>query len=198
MSEDVEKAVAEVLRLVAGFEETVVALTETGLVRLDRWVCRSWSLRRDQLAAGRDVIIALWLRHVSEGDVDKAETEYATGTDAYRIIKEESERFGIDEGPELKRADLYFYPAELHVKKTYGNRIVYSLEPCRDEIKVSAVRVYQPAWRVCEYGEPEHCWRRTALTESIKARNVPIDDVVGGVYIPLDVSSLTRLLRRIL
>jgi len=198
MSADVETVATEVLRLVAGFEETVIALTEGGPVRLDRWLCRGWSLRRDQLAAGRDVIIALWLRHVSDEGVDRATAERIAGTETYRVIKEESERFGVYGEPEVKRLELFIWPAELRVKKAYGNRIVYSLEPCREEVKISVARVRQPAWRVCRYGEPDDCQLRKQLTESIKARGVALEDVAEGVYIPLDISDLTRLLRRVL
>jgi len=198
MSVDVEKVVAEVLRLVAGYGETVVVLTEGGPVRLDKWTCRYWSLRRDHPLAGRDIIIALWLRHVSDGGLDRKTAEYVAGTEVYKIMKEESEKLGIEGGPDMKRLELYFFPAELQVKKTYGNRTVFGLEPCKEEVRVHVVKVHQSVWRVCEYGEPRDCQRRKTLTENINARGVLIDDVVDGVYVPLDTSDLVDLLQRVL
>jgi hypothetical protein len=189
---------AEVLRLMVGYGETVVALTEGGPARLDRWTCKYWSLRRDHPLAGHEIIIALWLRHVSDGGVDSKTAEYVANTEVYKAIREESEKLGIERGPDMKRLELYIFPAELQVKKVYGNRVVYSLETCRDEVRVNVVKLYQPVWRVCEYGEPHDCQRRRALTESIKSRGVPIEDVVDGVYVPLDVSDLVDLLRRVL
>ena len=195
---EAEKVADEVLRLVVGYGETAVALTAGGPVRMDKWFCKYWSLRGDQLTSGQDAVIALWLRHVSEDDVDRRTAEYVASTYAYRVVKEESVKVGLERGPEMKRLELVFWPAELQLKKTYGNRLIYSLEPCKDDIRVSVVRVYQPIWRVCEYGEPDSCQRRRALTESIKARGVPIDDVVYGTYVPLDVTELVYVLERIL
>jgi hypothetical protein len=198
MVADAEKVAEEVLRLVVGYGETTVALTTGGPVRMEKWFCKYWSLRADQPTSRQDTVIALWLRHVSEGDVDRLTAEHVTGTYAYRVVKEESVKAGLERGPEMKRLELVFWPADLQLKKAYGNRLVYSLEPCKDNVRVSIVRVYQPIWRVCEYGEPNDCPRRRALTENIKARGVPIDDVVYGTYVPLDITELVYVLERIL
>jgi hypothetical protein len=198
MSTDPEKTATEVLRLTVGYDETVVALTTHGAVLMERWLCRYWSLRRDLLSEGRDVFAALWLRHVSDSGVDRETAEYVVNTEVYRVVKEESVKAGIDRGPDMKWLELVFWPTDLHVKKEYGNRVVYSLEPCREDVRVYVVRVFQPVWRICEYGEPEDCLKRKVLTESIKARGVAVDDVVDGVYVPLDASSLISFLRRVL
>jgi len=198
MSVDAEKIAAEILRLVTGYGETVVMVTDGGPVRLDRWLCKRWSLPVDRRVSDQDVIIGLWLRYVSESDVDRKTVEYVVNTYTYKIMKDESEKLGLDRGPDMKRLDLYFFPAELWVEKIYNRRVVYSLEPCKDEAKVSVVKVFQPVWSVCEYGEPRDCQRRKTLTENIKARGVPIDDVVDGVYVPLDTSDLVDLLQRVL
>ncbi len=210
MSFNVEKTVAEVLRLVSGRGETVVALTEGGAVRLDRWACRYWSIRRDLLTERGDIVVALWLHGVSELVADEETAKYATSTPEYEIMKEESERLGVEGGPDVQYLTLHFKPVELDVKKVYGNRVVYGVKPCRDEIEVSVVRLYQPAWRVCEYRQRrdgdaksrglyvEDCRLRETLTERIRARGLHIEDVVEGVYVPLDVSELVRFLRRVL
>jgi hypothetical protein len=198
MSADPEKTATEVLRLVTGYDETVVALTVNGPIRMQRWMCKYWSLRRDLLSEGQDVYAALWLRHVSDSGVDRETAQQIIGTEVYRIMEEESAKLGIGYRPEMKQLKLIFWPADLHIKKTYGNRVVYSLEPCRDDIFVYAVRLFQPSWLVCEPGEPKYCPRRILLTENIRARGVAVDDVVEGVYVPLDVSNLVSFLRRVL
>ncbi len=198
MSADVEKAVAEVLKLASGRGEVVVALAEGGWLRLERWTCRYWSLRRDRPAAGQDIIIALWLHGVSELVADEEVVKYATSTAEYKIMREESEKLGIDGGPEVQHLALHFRPAELAVKKVYGNRVVYDIKPCRDEFEVSVARLYQPIWNICEYKQRWECQLRQKLTENVKARGLDIEDVVDGVYVPLDVSALTHFLRRVL
>jgi hypothetical protein len=202
MSADLEKIATEILRLVAGYDETVVALTTGGPVRMQRWMCKYWSIRRDLLSEGHDVFAALWLRYVLDRyvdrDTDREIVEYVTGTEVYRVIKEESVRFGIGYNPEMKRLEMKFWPANLRMVKAYGNRIVYRLEPCRDDIFVYAVRVFLPTWLICKPGEPDNCPKHRMLTESIKARGVAIDDVADGVYIPLDMSDLVSFLRRVL
>ena len=202
MSADVEQVATEVLRLVAGYEETVVALMEDGPVRLDRWLCDYWSLRRDQPAGGQDPAVALWLRYATGSDVDRRAdrdvVERVAGADAYRIIREESWRCGIEDEPYLRLYKLRFAPAVLRVELTHRRRVVYSLHPCDDEVEVTAVRVFHPPWHVCRWGEPDDCPRRRELTERISARGVPTEDVVRGVYVPLDISDLVSLLRRVL
>jgi hypothetical protein len=198
MYADPEKVATDVLMLVAGYEETVVALTARGPARLDRWMCRYWSLRRERLAHEQDVIVGLWLRYASDADVDRKTAELVETADAYRVMKEESERLGIEGGPHLKLYTLYFFPAELRMRKAYGNRVVFKLEPCREEIKAVAVRVHQPAWVVCPSGEPDNCERRRALTERIRARGVQIEDAVRGAYVPIDVADLADFIKRVL
>jgi len=202
VEKDAEKVATEVLKLVAGHDETVVALTDSGPVRMEKWLCKHWSLRMNQLSEGHGVIVALWLKYAIGGDVDKHAdrkiVDYVVNTDVYKIIKEESVRHGVEDEPYMRRYKLHFVPATLKIRKVYGNRVVYSLHPCDEETEVSAVRVFQPTWHVCGNGEPEDCQRRKALTESIKSRGVPIEDVVDGVYVPLDASSLVKLLKRVL
>jgi hypothetical protein len=199
---DAEKVASEVLKLVVGHEETVVALTDSGPVRMERWLCRHWSLRANQLSEGQNIIAALWLRYTLSNDVDKHTDKkivnHVVNTDAYKIIKEESEKLGVEGEPYMRRYNLRFVPAELKIRKIYRNRVVFSLHPCDEEVDVTVVRVFQPSWHLCRRGEPEDCPRRRALTEAVKSRGLQVEDIVDGVYVPIDVSDLVTLLQRVL
>jgi hypothetical protein len=194
MSANVEKAVEKVLKLAAGYGETVVAFAEGDPVRLDLWACNMWSSDR---SVG-DVAVGLWLRHVLSRYLGREVVESVVSTGVYRAMKETIEEVGVAGGPDMEYEELHFELAELRLRGTYGRRAVYELKPFGCHIKATAVRVYVPTWILCPQEDRENCRKRAKLTEKLRKRGINIEDVVRGTYVPVDVSELESFLRRIL
>jgi hypothetical protein len=194
MSANVEKAVEEVLRLVAGYEETVVAFSEGNPVRFDRWACGMWSSER---SVG-DVAVGLWLRYVLSRYLDPETAETVVSSRVYRAVEETCREAGVDGCPDVRYEELHFEPAELRLRGVYGRRAVYELKPFGCSLKVLAVRVYVPTWSLCPREEPETCQKRAELTEKLRNRGVQVEDVARGAYVPVAVSELESFLRRVL
>jgi hypothetical protein len=194
MSVDSEKAVEEVLRLVAGYGETVVALTADGPVRLDYWTCDMWTTSRPV----GDVAVGLWLRYTLSRHLDGETVSAVTSSRAYRAMKETCEEIGVDGCPELRYEELSFKPAELRLRGVYNGRAVYRLKPFGCAVKALAVRVYAPAWSICPREERETCQRRAELTEKLRERGINIEDATRGIYVPVETSELEDFIRRVL
>lgn len=194
MVADAEKVAEEVLRLVAGYGETAVALTAGIPVRLDYWACGMWS-------AGRpvgDVAVGLWLRYTLDRYLDREVAKAVASTDVYRAMKETCRETGVDGCPDMKYEELNFKPVELRLRGVYNGRAVYELNPFRCNIKVLAVRVFAPIWSLCPREEPETCEKRAELTEKLLDRGVPVTDATRGIYVPIDTSEFVSFLRRVM
>jgi len=183
-----------VLKLVAGCEETVVALTADGPVRLDYWSCGMWSFSKTL----GDVAVGLWLRHALSRYLDRETVATVVSAPAYRAVEETCKEFGIDGCPEMRYEELRFKPVELRLRGVYNGRAVYRLKPFGCDVKALAVRVYVPMWSLCPPNGRETCEKRVELAEKLRERGVPVEDAVKGIYVPVDVSELTDFVRRVL
>jgi len=184
----------EVLKLVAGYEETVVALTADGPVRLDYWACGMWSAGR---AVG-DVAVGLWLRYVLGRYLDPQTAETVSSSRIYMAVEELLKELSVEGKPEVRYEELHFEPAELRLRGVYNGRAVYRLKQFGCDIKVLAVRVFIPTWSLCPKEDGETCRKRAELTEKLREKGVNIEDVAKGIYVPVDVSELESFLRRVL
>jgi len=191
---DAEKVAEEVLRLVAGYGETVVALDGDSPVRLDYWACGMWSASRPV----GDVAVGLWLRHALDKYLDREVAKAVASTDVYRAVEETCREIGVDGCPDVRYEELNFKPVELRLRGVYNGRAVYELNPLRCDIKVLAVRVFAPMWSLCPREERETCRRRAELTEKLRNRGVPVADATKGIYVPVDASELVGFIKRVL
>jgi hypothetical protein len=193
-AKNIERVVEEVLKLVAGYEETVVALTPDGPVRLDYWACDLWSADKPL----GDAAVGLWLRSALTRYLDEETAAAVTSVSVYKAVEETCKEVGIDGRPELRYEELHFKPAELRLRGVYNGRAVYKLKPFKCDVKVLAVRLYVPTWSICPPGSGGNCRRRVELTEKLRERGVNVEDVVRGIYVPVDASELTDFIRRVL
>jgi hypothetical protein len=182
--------VEEVLRLVAGYEETVVALTARGPMRLDYWACGMWSANKTL----GETAVGLWLRHTLSRYLDEKTASAVASTYVYRAVKE----VAGDAGVEMRYEELNFKPVELRLRGVYNGRAVYRLKPFRCNVKALAVRLYVPTWSLCPTEEGEDCKRRAELTEKLREMGINIEDATRGIYVPVDVSELESFLRRVM
>ncbi len=194
MSVKAERVVEEVLRLVAGYEETVVALTPGGPVRLDYWTCGMWSADKPV----GDAAVGLWLRSALTRYLDEETVATITSTRIYKAVEETCREVGVDGRPEVRYEELHLKPVELRLRGVYNGRAVYRIRPLGCAIRVLATRVYVPTWILCPPGSGGNCGRRVELTEKLRERGVPVEDVAKGIYVPVDASELADFVRRVL
>jgi hypothetical protein len=194
MAVDAERVAEEVLRLVVGYGETVVAFVGNSPVRLDYWACGMWSAG----GAVGDVAVGLWLRYTLDRYLDREVAKAVASTDVYRAVEETCRETGVDGCPDVRYEELNFKPVELRLRGVYNGRAVYELNPFRCNIKVLAVRVFAPIWSLCPREERETCRRRAELTEKLLDRGVPVTDATRGIYVPVDASELVDFIKRVL